>query len=760
MADPDGLAREIAASGQLDMVVGPSGYGLPVSPAATVSNDDLRLAFLSRPGETGGIGGIGRLARSLGQTGLPMMFIPGIVHLDTVPRHRKLNRVDLGTADKVSATALAIVEQSKRRGRRLVDVSLILVELGGAFTAGIAVHRGQIVDGVGGTAGPIGWRSSGAWDGEVAFLAGEVTKAALFQGGVETVVGSDPRERETAIEAYVEGVARMVAQLLCSAPDADEVLLSGRRAADPEVLHRISERIAGPRQVRPLAGFASVAKEGAQGAALIADGLAGGTPPRSGGTIATAACGGNRSRLPARHHTGYSTQPPGAPVAVSETHRSLIVAGVTTRALAVSAARAGWKVTAVDAFGDRDLRAVATVLTVPKSSASRFTPVAAARIARAVSAGTAAYTSNFENHPDAVAILSENRRLLGNRPQVLEEIRNPFTLMRALSRRGFAVPCTRASAPRVGTPGRWLRKPRRSGGGHGTIPWRRGSLPRSSYLQARIVGIPGSIAFLADGRHAVPIGISRQLVGEKEFGSHGFRYCGSLLAGGRRLFDRGDEVASVAVALAAAVTEEFGLIGLNGLDFVARGGIPYPIEVNPRYSASMELVERSTRSSLFQMHERSCAGVLPDPIAAPRNVSGKGVVFARRTVTITDSRRWGSSRLPTCLIPANESPAGVRSAQCSPKDETPTNATSGSCARLAECIAWWSHAREVRRELIALHRIRDVPGLWVWLRRPHRASEERPDRGRLAGVPGGASLVRGRLGARCDHAQRHSCFPG
>lgn len=277
VADPDGLAREIAASGPLDVVVGPSGYGLPVTPAATASDDDLRLAFLSRPGDPGGIAGIGRLARSLGQSGLPMVFIPGIVHLDTVPRHRKLNRVDLGTADKVSATALAIAEQSTRRDRRLVDVSLILVELGGAFNAGIAVHRGQIVDGVGGTAGPIGWRSSGAWDGEVAFLAGEVTKAALFQGGVETVLGRDSGERETAIEAYVEGIVRMVAQLLCSAPDADEVMLSGRRAADPEILRRICDRLAGPRRVRPLAGFASVAKEGAQGAALIADGLAGGT---------------------------------------------------------------------------------------------------------------------------------------------------------------------------------------------------------------------------------------------------------------------------------------------------------------------------------------------------------------------------------------------------------------------------------------------------------------------------------------------------
>lgn len=149
----------------MDLVVGPSGYGLPVTEAAGITDAVLRLAFLSRPGDSGGIG---RLARALGETGLP-----------EVPPHRKLNRVDLGTADKVSAAALAIHDQSDRLGRTHDAVSLILVELGGAFTAGVAVHRGQIVDGVGGTSGPIGWRSAGAWDGEVAFLAGNVSKESL-----------------------------------------------------------------------------------------------------------------------------------------------------------------------------------------------------------------------------------------------------------------------------------------------------------------------------------------------------------------------------------------------------------------------------------------------------------------------------------------------------------------------------------------------------------------------------------------------------
>jgi predicted butyrate kinase (DUF1464 family) len=279
MANPRGLVDLIASAGTVDLVVGPSGYGLPLRRAADADEEDLRLAFLSRPGDPGGIGGLGRLARALGASGLPVMFIPGVLHLDTVPRHRKLNRVDMGTADKVSAAALAIYDQSVRLGRAVEDVSLVLIELGGAFTAGVAIHRGQVVDGVGGTAGPIGWRSAGAWDGEVAFLAGQVTKADLFQGGIETFLARYPERRDVAVEAYAEGAARLVARLRLSAPEAEEVLLSGRMA-DEAIRKHIRDLVGGELAVRPLTGFAPAAKQGAQGAAIIADGLAGGANRR------------------------------------------------------------------------------------------------------------------------------------------------------------------------------------------------------------------------------------------------------------------------------------------------------------------------------------------------------------------------------------------------------------------------------------------------------------------------------------------------
>lgn len=277
LADPERFIQTLTASGRPDLVAGPSGYGLPLTPAASVSQADLRLAFLARPDETGGIGGLRRFAQQLGASGLPVVYTPGVIHLDTVPVYRKLNRVDMGTADKVAVAALAIERQHQRTGLPFDQISLIVLELGGAFTAAVAVHRGQIVDGLGGTSGPIGWQAAGALDGEVAYLAGgPIDKALLFQGGVETVARSGSGGRLIAIEAYLEGAAKAVHLLRSSAPAADQVLVSGRAAADGDLLERLGGMLTGVATVRPLAGFAVATKQGAQGAALIADGLAGG----------------------------------------------------------------------------------------------------------------------------------------------------------------------------------------------------------------------------------------------------------------------------------------------------------------------------------------------------------------------------------------------------------------------------------------------------------------------------------------------------
>jgi predicted butyrate kinase (DUF1464 family) len=276
LANPGSVIELLTESGIPDLIAGPSGYGLPLQRAAEATDADLRLAFLAAPDEAGGLGGLRSFARQLGASGLPVVYTPGVIHLDTVPTHRKLNRVDMGTADKLCAVVLGIRDHCARRQRTPIEASFILLELGGGFTAGVAVEQGQIVDGIGGTSGPIGWRAAGALDGEVAYLAGTVSKAALFQGGVSSLLEQDASSRPIAFQAYIEGAGKAVRQLRCSAPSADEILLSGRHAAEPEILERLSADLRDIGVVRLLAGFAATAKQGAQGAALLADGLVGG----------------------------------------------------------------------------------------------------------------------------------------------------------------------------------------------------------------------------------------------------------------------------------------------------------------------------------------------------------------------------------------------------------------------------------------------------------------------------------------------------
>jgi predicted butyrate kinase (DUF1464 family) len=276
LANPDGFLQLLTGSGAPDLVAGPSGYGLPLIRSEMLSEDNLRLAFLAPPGEPGGIEGLRGLVRGLNQSGLALVYTPGVIHLDSVPEHRKLNRVDMGTADKVCAAILGIYEECRRQSCRPEQVSFILLELGGAFTAGVAVEHGQIVDGIGGTGGPIGWQAPGALDGEVAYLAEHITKAALFQGGVTSLLDREPARQAVALRAYVEGAAKAVRQLRGSAPSAGDVLLSGRNSARDGVVEYLASELADIGTVRPLRGFAAVAKQGAQGAALVADGLAGG----------------------------------------------------------------------------------------------------------------------------------------------------------------------------------------------------------------------------------------------------------------------------------------------------------------------------------------------------------------------------------------------------------------------------------------------------------------------------------------------------
>jgi predicted ATP-grasp superfamily ATP-dependent carboligase len=340
--------------------------------------------------------------------------------------------------------------------------------------------------------------------------------------------------------------------------------------------------------------------------------------------------------------------------------KRVLIAGVSTRAAAESAARAGFRPTAIDAFVDLDQHASVLAL----SPSVRYSPHAAAKASRDFECEAVVYLSGFENHPSAVTTLGAGRALWGNTPETLARARDPEAVFSAFVGRGHPAPrvwCPTASTPTTGASvrdtvprdGCWLLKPLAAGGGHGVEPWGGGRpLPPRSYLQEFVPGAPGSIAFVAAGGSVAPLGVSRQLIGDAAFGASGFQYAGSVLsAGTENGFDKGPGVIELASRLAATAARRFGLVGVNGIDFVVRDGVPFPVEINPRWCASMELVELGFGLSVFQAHAEACAsGVLPafeahrarSPQNAGSGAIGKAVVFARDNVTIGETSSWRS----------------------------------------------------------------------------------------------------------------------
>ena len=280
---------------------------------------------------------------------------------------------------------------------------------------------------------------------------------------------------------------------------------------------------------------------------------------------------------------------------------------------------AGRDVVTFDLFGDLDVRASRVV------TADGLSALVDAAVAEP--AGSVVYGASFENHPALVARLAERHTLLGNPPETLRAVRDPARLAAVVPdfpRTSFTASVDRSR--------RWLRKPLRGGGGTRVRDWRGGALPAGTYLQERIDGLPCSAAAVADGVDAVVLGVTEQLVGRREFGVRGYRWCGNITP--PRL--EPEALLREARAICSRVAGAFGLRGLFGVDFIWDGRRAWTLEVNPRPTASLELF---TGVDPFDAHLRGCAGELPR-VEASWGTAGKAIVFATEDVTIGDSERW------------------------------------------------------------------------------------------------------------------------
>jgi predicted ATP-grasp superfamily ATP-dependent carboligase len=309
---------------------------------------------------------------------------------------------------------------------------------------------------------------------------------------------------------------------------------------------------------------------------------------------------------------------------------TIAVVGASARATAFSLLRAGCEVVAADLFADADLARACKVTRIANYPEGLADWLAETRCDGWL------YTGALENHPDLIDRMAKIRPLLGNEGDVLRKVRDPLWLQDLCNDLGFNFPETKPCDGTHPGEGEWLHKTGQGGNGSGVTKQSEpgGLPPRSSgFWQRYIPGTPGSAIFLAEDNDSLSMWApTQQLVGQAWTGAQGFNYCGTLATW--NLPETAIDVLN-SIGISLAVTTR--LRGIFGIDFIFDGERVWLIEVNPRVTAAVEVVERTTGNNLLAEHLATFK-VHSDPlrqIAKP--TAGKVILYAKHPLAVSRS---------------------------------------------------------------------------------------------------------------------------
>lgn len=306
--------------------------------------------------------------------------------------------------------------------------------------------------------------------------------------------------------------------------------------------------------------------------------------------------------------------------------------GASARAAAGSARRAGLHASTADFFADRDCD--------PAGGATRIEGYSSALVdwLREADVDAWFYTGALENHPALVDQLAAAAPLWGNSGAALTRSRNFPLVRQLLAEHGFATPALLPSGQAPPLNGAWLAKTHRGSSGVGV--WAidsRDTLQHARHTGAEVqqrltAGCAASAIYVLDAATPTLLGVTRQLVGESLTHAAPFAYCGSVFpaevspAIARRLHSLGELLAG-----------EFALRGVVGVDLWIDQDRLWVLEINPRYTASVEVIERATGAIALGLLAETLTGS-PSTRRARSETGGhaaKLVLFAREEVTIT-----------------------------------------------------------------------------------------------------------------------------
>ena len=366
--------------------------------------------------------------------------------------------------------------------------------------------------------------------------------------------------------------------------------------------------------------------------------------------------------------------------------RNLLVIGMDVVSLATSARKVGYKVYAVDYFGDQDLKRVChESLSVVKQTpgvtcgqlSTNFDPEALLQLTKKLLKKNAIdatlLSTGLDDSPDVLFKLNDMIPILGNHPHVIERIRDKMEFFQELKRLGIPHPETamaenfqeaRKKARDIGYP--VLVKPSRGFAGVGIRKARGPKELKQAFRDASIIdekvliqehisGAPASVSLISSTNEAITLTLNEQLLGVSEVGQEEpFGYCGNVvpLVATRAVMDE-------CKSIAERITSHFGLVGSSGIDLViSKEGIPYVVEVNPRFQGTLECVERVLGINMVEAHVKACLqGILPTIVKKPAVFCTRLILFASERSMVPDLNSFEEVRdipLPKVIIEKGE----------------------------------------------------------------------------------------------------------
>ncbi|MEE8514885.1 MAG: ATP-grasp domain-containing protein [Gammaproteobacteria bacterium] len=316
----------------------------------------------------------------------------------------------------------------------------------------------------------------------------------------------------------------------------------------------------------------------------------------------------------------------------------VLIAALSGQALANSAKRAGYGAYVLDVFGDTDTRRASLASEVIGTCREGFDAErlisAALRLYPRGRDTRLVYGSGFEHCPDLLARLGRKFRVVGTRPEVIRQVKDPVSFFCLLERLGIPYPETTVKLPRAKT--RWLiKRTGAAGGGHiRLLPVDRADIAdERHYYQRRLEGRSCSLVFLANGKVATVLGYNTQWHAAN-VPETPFLYGGAVSAA--ELEPRIKRAIEESVA---ELVRAVDLRGLCGLDFIVQDNAFWVLELNPRPPATFELHEQ--HGVLFHAHLEACEGRLVRlPERWSRTVNAHAVLYADRPLSISMRGGW------------------------------------------------------------------------------------------------------------------------